>query len=126
MEPAGDIRVQQPRGRTFLHGQICFNDGRSTLDCIVRDISEQGARLEIHQIQSLPDSFRLILPQKKQEYLATIKWRRAEEVGVEFANQESSAADESLRGLLERVKKLETEVALLRRISVERKILGDL
>src|SRR5215204_7649143 len=110
MEPAGTNVRTQLRGRTFLHGQICFNDGRSTLDCIVRDISDQGARLEVHQTQALPDSFRLILPQKKQEYLAIIQWRRAGEIGVEFNTQDSSAADESLHGLAERVRKLEAEV----------------
>ena len=34
------------RSRTILSGTISFNEGRSVLDCVVRNFSTRGARIE--------------------------------------------------------------------------------
>lgn len=38
---------QEVRKRTFLKGRIHFNKCASSMDCLIRDFSEMGARLEI-------------------------------------------------------------------------------
>jgi hypothetical protein len=111
--------------KTFLRGQIYFNDRRATIDCVIREISDHGARLELHHTEAVPDTFELNIPQKKQQYVAEIKWRRGHEAGVEFRQAEGSAHDDSLAGMLTRLKKLEAEVAHLRRLTIERKLLPD-
>ena len=36
-----------PRLRSFLKGRVLFNGGQNSLDCLIRDISSSGARLEL-------------------------------------------------------------------------------
>lgn len=52
-------RRSHPRRRTFKGGKLTFNKGLSVLDCIVRDWSEDGARLELPTTVGVPESFEL-------------------------------------------------------------------
>ena len=79
------------RQRVFLKGRIRFNNGSSTMDCLVRDFSPAGARIALSQTATLPEVFDLHIPQKDRTYRATLRWRREDGVGVTFA-------EESVRG----------------------------
>ena len=102
-----------PRLRSFLKGKAIFNNRQSTLDCLVRDISATGARLEVSNAVLLPDVFDLYVPQKEMTYRARITWRGEGEIGVEFespqAVQHAPKAD-----LAARIHELEVEVAAQR------------
>ncbi|MFL6934868.1 MAG: hypothetical protein ACJ8EJ_09505, partial [Xanthobacteraceae bacterium] len=39
-----DQRRKSSRQKSFLHGCIYFNNRRSAVDCLIRDISREGAR----------------------------------------------------------------------------------
>ena len=116
------------RQRVFLKGRIQFNNGASSFDCLVRDLSATGARLAFSETTTLPDVFDLYIPQKERTFRSTLRWRRADGVGVTFADEmakpvppaaaadESVAADASLTLLLRRVNELEAENAALRRL----------
>ena len=117
------------RQRVFLKGRILFNNGASSFDCLVRDFSSTGARLAFSETTTLPDVFDLYIPQKERTYRSTLRWRRADGVGVTFADEmakpvppaatpadDSAAADASLSLLLRRVSELEAENAALRRL----------
>ena len=117
------------RQRVFLKGRILFNNGASSFDCLVRDFSSSGARLAFSETTTLPDVFDLYIPQKERTYRSTLRWRRADGVGVTFAGEAAkpvppaaaAAADEnvtdaSLSLLLRRVSELEAENAALRRL----------
>lgn len=45
------------RRRTFKGGKLIFNKGLSVLDCIIRDLSDDGARLELTTTTTIPDQF---------------------------------------------------------------------
>jgi hypothetical protein len=47
--------------RTFLSGKIIFNFGQSSIDCIVRRLSEAAATLEMQSGLGVPDRFQLRL-----------------------------------------------------------------
>ena len=36
-----------PRMRSFLKGRVLFNCGQTSLECLIRDLSSTGARLEL-------------------------------------------------------------------------------
>jgi hypothetical protein len=72
------------RKRCFLGARIQFNNRRSTFDCLVRDISEGGARLELATLESMPDEFDLVIPQHERQYRAKVVWRRNGKCGVRF------------------------------------------
>ena len=54
-EPRTTERRRVTRQKSFLRGMIYFNDRRSVLDCLVRDISPYGARLIVSDAVGTPD-----------------------------------------------------------------------
>ena len=48
------------RRRTLKTGTICIDD-KSTIDCLVRDLSNAEASLEIENTIGIPDRFTLIM-----------------------------------------------------------------
>jgi PilZ domain len=54
-------------------------------DCAVSDISDRGARINVHDIDAIPDSFVLLLAENgaaRRE--CRVIWRKPREVGVKF------------------------------------------
>ncbi len=52
--------------------------------CIVRNVSDTGAKLEIHTaVGTIPNSFELIVP-KHRPQLCRVVWRAPREMGVQF------------------------------------------
>ncbi len=109
------------RQRVFLKGRISFNNGASSMDCMVRDFSPSGARLALSETATLPATFDLYIPQKDRTYRATLRWRREDGIGVTFAEEGAApapaeTAEASLAVLLRRISELEAENAALRRV----------
>jgi hypothetical protein len=107
------------RQKSFLRGRLFFNKGRSAVDCLIRDISESGARLIFSTTVSVPDIVDLYIPQKEQTMRVHVQWRHGDDVGVAFPPaqpaSEAAAAMES-GDFAERMQKLEADVAALRRV----------
>jgi hypothetical protein len=124
---------REARQRVFLKGRIMFNNGASTFDCLVRDMSSSGARLVMSDATTLPGTFDLYIPQRDRTYRATLRWRRDDGVGVIFEQAARPAApaaepamtEASLAMLLRRVSELETENAALRRLLAGAPAPGD-
>ncbi|KMO34423.1 pilus assembly protein PilZ [Methylobacterium tarhaniae] len=119
---------RETRLRTFLKGRIIFNNGNSSMDCLVRDLSPSGARLMLSQTATLPDGFDLLIPAKDRSHKATLRWRKADSIGVTFADEAarpaSSTADPAPAALLARIHELETENATLRRLLKEAEMMA--
>ena len=82
IEPSTEHRTTQRR-TTLKGGHIVFNGGRSTIDCTVRNLSRDGAKLQVASVIGIPDSFDLVLPNTTRQP-CKIAWRKVKEVGVEF------------------------------------------
>lgn len=112
-------RRSTPRQKSFLQGRIYFNGRRSSADCLIRDITDAGARLRFSGSVTVPEVFELYIPNKQETLRAHIKWHRGDDVGVEFENTprhvDSPQLVPSANALEERVSKLERELAALRR-----------
>jgi PilZ domain-containing protein len=76
------------RQRTFLKGLLTFNNGNSSEDCLVRDLSESGAQIEM-PLPRAPDDFDLLLPTRGLRKRARIAWRNGVRIGLEFAPADS-------------------------------------
>ncbi|MFO3797901.1 MAG: hypothetical protein ACK8QZ_11580, partial [Anaerolineales bacterium] len=57
----GEERRIASRRRTLFSGKIIFNQQSSVFCCIVRNISETGACLEIESTVGIPDQFELLI-----------------------------------------------------------------
>ena len=60
---------------------------------MIRDINETGARLSFPTPVALPDLIELHVPQRKEHYRATVRWKRGREVGVQIGGPEVAAVD---------------------------------
>ena len=84
--PTLDIRLEKrlaPRRNTMIEARIAFDGGRGRVDCIIRNLSEGGAKLEVASVKSIPNSFDLIAPGHRP-HACRVAWRALKEVGVEF------------------------------------------
>ena len=107
---------QAPRLRALIGARIVFNNGQATLDCLIRDVSETGAKLTVSALIPLPDRFEVIIPQKGVTRPVRVAWRRATEIGVRFEDDpgsEQASAPESEAALKRHIRALEAKVAWL-------------
>jgi phage gp29-like protein len=107
------------RHKTFIKGRIYFNNRLSSMDCMVRDITDAGARLVASESVALPDAFELYLPNKDEHFFARVEWRKGSHLGVSWnvdpAAKPKSEAGQSEQSIADRVAKLEHDLALLQR-----------
>ena len=64
------------RGRTFLGASITVPERNASLDCLVRNLSPEGAKLAVDGPASVPDEFDLTISQKQRTVRARTIWRR--------------------------------------------------
>lgn len=84
-------RRTAPRLRSYLGAQVAFNHRSSTMDCLVRNISPQGARLAFPGAAPLPQEFDLVVSQKGISTRARIVWRTERDMGVVFLDEAPEA-----------------------------------
>jgi PilZ domain len=80
-------RRQSARDKVLYGGIAELTEHGQTRDCVVRNISENGANLEFADAVRLPkESLRLTIARKGRSFLARIIWWRDNFVGVAFSN----------------------------------------
>jgi PilZ domain len=72
-----------PRVRTLKRGSIVFGVA-STVDCVVRNLSETGACLEVASPIGIPDDFTLQIRPEPTRRDCHVAWRSANRIGVYF------------------------------------------
>ena len=77
-------RRKERRHRVLKEALIVLNNGHSTMSCVVRDISEGGARLRVPWIYGLPEAFQLTIKGESQVREVRKVWAAGQEMGVRF------------------------------------------
>lgn len=72
-----------PRHRTLKGAYIVFNEDRSTISCVVRNLSEGGALLRVDSVVGIPDGFALVIAGGLRREVRVIR-RSGNEIGVMF------------------------------------------
>lgn len=70
------------RKRVLDIGLIRFGD--LSVCCVLRNLSETGAALDIGSESLIPNRFTLIVVRKKKIYSCSVIWRKAKRIGVSF------------------------------------------
>ena len=81
---------EQRRSRrhpVYTKGMISHATLSEDLVCTVREISPDGARLELPHDRDLPMAFLLRLDGETEFHLCTTAWRSGSQVGVEFSQE---------------------------------------
>ncbi|HEY9057886.1 MAG TPA: PilZ domain-containing protein [Aurantimonas sp.] len=84
LEPDGSERRVAQRMRTLKRAKVIFNDGFSTFDCIVRNLSATGALLTIDEAAHLPKAFEIRVGEDQHVRPARLVYRRAMFAGIRF------------------------------------------
>ena len=74
------------RQRSYLGGQIAFNRRLSVVDCVVRNLSEDGAKLECPPSIALPQDVDFTVDCKGLQARARVIWRSDKELGLSFGD----------------------------------------
>jgi hypothetical protein len=77
-------RRELHRRRTYLAGKISFDASYCVVDCLIRDMSRNGARLAFSSTAIVPSHFDLLVPKHGSKLRAELIWREADQVGVAF------------------------------------------
>jgi hypothetical protein len=72
------------RMRTLKGGRIVFNAGFGVFDCVVRNISEGGAMLQLSGPLGIPSHFELVMEPGIPRRKCTVRWRTDNAIGVSF------------------------------------------
>jgi two-component system cell cycle response regulator len=76
-----------PRRPILVKASIFHASNSEALDCVIREISREGARLEVSHAKELPLTFLLRIEGEAALRLCTTAWRSEDQVGVEFNQQ---------------------------------------
>lgn len=114
-------RRDATRQRTFLQGRLFYNNRRNSVDCVIRDISDTGARVKFSAAVAVPDALELYVPHRDQMYRVRTEWRDGDEMGVTFAVPVAAGGERPDADLVDRVSRMETDLLTLRRIVNELK-----
>lgn len=131
---AGADKRTSNRIRSFLRAQIIFNNRMTTIDCIVKNISPDGARVALSDTLAVPTEFDIYIPQHNRSHHARLVWRDKESIGIDFidahtptATPQASAQPEMWTASNDRIRELEVQNSELKaRVRALSKRLTDL
>jgi hypothetical protein len=88
-------RRQFPRNRVYYGGTVAFNARNSTLDCVVRNFSQRGARIEFENSAVLPDRVDFEIGRRGLSCLAHLVWRDRNAAGLVFSDVQQAVQETS-------------------------------
>jgi hypothetical protein len=74
---------KEPRQRTSKPAKIIV-DGKSAIDCKVRNLTHKGASLEVGSVVGIPAMFELSIPVDNLTRKCRVKWRKSNQIGICF------------------------------------------
>lgn len=86
---AKDRGLRRHERRAFGYAAaVDFQDGKPPRRCIVIDISEGGARLQLMRSERVPDTVKVMFSSGgRVARLARVRWRSLPEFGVQFVKR---------------------------------------
>jgi PAS domain-containing protein len=86
------------RRRTLKPAKIVFNDRQSVIDCLVRNLSDTGACLEVTSQAGVPPVFELQIESESSNRRCQLIWQSDNKIGVGFTNEAAETSDEDEAG----------------------------
>jgi hypothetical protein len=106
-------RRESVRNKVMLGGVAEIGEHGTTRDCIVRNLSDNGATIEFSNVVELPrEQLSLRIARKGRSFMAKVIWWRDNFVGVAFR---AESPTEPVSDLEERLRKSEIKKRQLQR-----------
>lgn len=83
-----DARHHQ-RTSTLKGAIIVSGSEKERRNCLISNISPEGAELTLESDERVPQHFSLDVPHEGKTYRAAVRWREAGRIGVEFLATET-------------------------------------
>lgn len=103
-------RRQIVRDKVIYGGGAETGKHGTTMDCLVRNSTDQGACIEINRRTRLPEQVNLAVARKGRSFLAEIIWRQANTVGLAFRTMFTEPPESDLDVRLRRSEKKKREL----------------
>ncbi|WP_024515606.1 PilZ domain-containing protein [Bradyrhizobium sp. Tv2a-2] len=109
-------RRANARDKVLFGGRAAV-DARSSMNCVVRNLSENGACVEVDGDARVPQEINLTIARKGRSYLAQVVWREANRLGLAFramiTDPGSSDLDARLRASEKKKRELQRRIKQL-------------
>ncbi len=69
----------------MIMATIVYDAGRTRLNCVIRNLSDGGAKLEVPTVRGIPASFDLLVPGHRPQHCRVV-WRALREMGIQFVH----------------------------------------
>lgn len=94
-------RRRGQRSRALLAGKVANQDTTQTLDCVIRNLSADGAMIETPTPHLVPAELHLVQIKEGIVWDAEVIWRRGNRVGVKLNNRHDlrETTEKQLRAL---------------------------
>ncbi len=80
---SGEKERARERTPTFRAGRVVYS-GKGEVGCIIRDMTDAGARIALDGEAGLPPEVTLVISQTAARRRATVVWQKNREVGLAF------------------------------------------
>jgi hypothetical protein len=98
-KPAQDSknRRRNQRRRVLKEGKLIFGQGHSVADCVIDNVSEDGAHVRITSSHGVPQDFYLVEANRGIIHKAEVAWRTTTGIGLKILGPlDDAAAREAL------------------------------
>lgn len=94
-------RRRGQRHRALLAGKVANDDATRTLDCVIRNLSPDGAMIETSTPHLVPSEMHLVQIKEGIAWDAEVVWRRGTRVGVRLKGRHDlhETTEKQLRAL---------------------------
>ena len=94
-------RRRAGRQRALLAGKLANEDATATLDCVIRNISADGAMIETTTPHLIPNQLHLVQIKDGVAWDATVIWRRGNRIGLSLGDRHDlrETTEKQLRAL---------------------------
>jgi hypothetical protein len=79
-----DLAEARKASRRRILDMALIRFGEMSVSCVIRNLTDAGAALDVGSQNDIPDQFTLIVMAKKKIYSCNIVWRKDRRIGVLF------------------------------------------
>lgn len=94
-------RRRAGRQRALLAGKLANEDATSTIDCVIRNLSADGAMIETSAPHLIPNQLHLVQIKEGVAWDASVIWRRGNRIGLSLGDRHDlrETTEKQLRAL---------------------------